>query len=541
VLELERLIPRSARKTNQVYVASEAEVLPLAQIDDDAANKVVFINDDRQLEHFVSECKTKDKVGRHTGARRILENVLNSSSFSIPFYKLDLAKWSLENKITPTGLQDFEFVLIREDELSDINIGEFLQFFSATPPLRQPRVLFMRRDENSRLDERLCYVNPNVTASQISGMRFRPLDILRAEPRTLADFASLYETRCFEIAANVRETRIGEWLNGEHELSQLIMLVTRTRARLLTSERHDVEPEVDKILRRINGSLDSSGPSDLEPYLYLRTTALLQKLYCSEDARYLNEAMGLSSALGDEFGLAACMRFAEFLDVHPALSAHMYRRAERIFRVHESFDLAIYSKNNRLVSQFRQQLEENEFPDILGEIRSTTPSLYRRHDIQYNAGVHELLAGHIDRAHEIFCDPAFEDGRPLIVASARLGALTCDRAIGNPLDSDAILRFADYVLTDVPGSNRWHIRNIFLNLLVLVRDDPTLARDILELVRPHTTSYGKTDVRDRFRENERLESVLGLRPDTSTIKIPGPFGVFQDAYGVALPYYFIWS
>lgn len=542
VHQLERLMPVAARKTNQIYMANEEAFGPSGLGSLQASGRVAYINDNHQLQDFVENCKRAIHAYRPAGARNVLENVVNASSFNLIFYKLDLAKWNLSNKLTPPGLMDCEFIVLREDNLEEVKVGELLELFSRTPPMRQPRIVFVPNAGASKLANRLCYANPSVTVANVNTKADSVVIIPRKQPASLVDFTNLFEARCFEVASATSAQQISAWLPRQGALPDLALQITRVRARLLSAERHDVESDVDVLLSRVDRLTGEVSSQEIEPLLYLRIAILLQKLYCSEEPRYLSEATGLASSLGDEFGLATCLRFAEFLDVHPAVSEHMYRKAESTFRRHDSTDLALYCKNNRLVSSFTKRMAgEDDFSDLMSEIDAEAPGLYRRHDLMFNRGVAALLSGAVSNAESIFSNKELLNGRPLIVGSTLLCRLVCEKLQGHKLTDEEVLGAVRYIIEFIHPGNRWHIANLLLNILILVRDDRRLYAAVLEQAKDRITFNGRSDVRDTLDENAHLMSSAGLdgrRPDS---KMPGPFGMFQEKHGLALPCYYIWS
>lgn len=540
--ELERLVPLAQRRTNQVYVAPEELVFPNRGGGQPPSGAVTYINDDQQLEHFLANCKEVDKLERKAASGNVLRQALNASSLTLPFVKVDLAKWNLQNKVSPNALGHYDYVVVREDHVRDVRIAELLEFYCRTPALRQPQIVFIPNAVQTDLPTRLQYANPAVTVVDLADARRRPLALPRSAPTSLLDFSDLYESRCFERAGAVSAFDATAWLAGAGGLPELLVLGTRVRARMLTAERHHVEADVDGLLRRLDSMIDGAREGEVETLLHLRVSALLQKLFCSEDPRHLTEAIALASALGDELGLAACLRYAEFLDVHPALADHMYRRAEQTFRDHGAYDLAIYCANNRLVAGNTGRLPEaSAFESLLAEIGEDRPALYRRHDILYNAGVRHLLDGRLDAAFAIFDGPDLAEGRPLVVAASQLARLICRQLAGAGSHASEAMSLVDYVLDAVPRSNRWHINNLLLNTLVLVRAQPGLQADVAARAAGVLDLGQNGDVRDVFEENLRLAALVGLADAAPDRRISGPFGDFQARFGFALPYFFIWS
>ena len=539
---LERLIPASSRRTNQVYSVPEQMVFAQPGSPDTPSTRISFINDNQQLEDFLENCKKIDQLERRTASKSVLRKLLEASSISLKFYKVDLAKLNMLEKVTPTGLADFDYIVLREDTLRDVRIGEFLEFFCRTPPLRQPQVLFLPNDGDSSLFDRLRYANPEVTVVDLATEGRGPVALTRSEPQSLVDFTDLYEGRCFDIAGSASMHQLDRWTAQSNRLSQLAIFILRSRARLLSSERHDVEPEIDALLRRIEAMTSTAVGDEMDIMLSLRITVLLQKLFCSEDPKYLVEAISLATALGDDFGFAACLRYAEFLDVHPALRDHMYERAKTIFRQHEATELTLHCENNRLVSRFVWRLPEvGDFEALVRAIAEEQPGLYRRHDIYYNAGVRHLFGGQVAAAHEAFVDPCFINARPLIRSCARLGAMICRYVGGDALDPQHVLDDMDAMLREVQPSNKWHITNLLLNLMLLIRDHPSALAEAKRMAEPGLILKDRLDVRDEFAENSRMGALLGLSATVPTSRIPGTFGEFQDRYGFAVPYFFIWS
>lgn len=525
-----------------MYVAAESLVFPPGGKQTSPNDATSCINDDKQLEDFLANCREVDKLERKSTSGNLLRNAVNASSITLPFVKFDLAKWNFQNNISPTALSNYDYVVVREDHARDVRIAELLEFYCRTPPLRQPQIVFVPSADHSDLPERLRYANPAVTVVNLADPRHPKLQLPRSAPESLADFGDLYESRCFERVGAVSAQAVTSWLSGRERLPEVLLLGTRVRARLLTAERHHVEADVDALLRRLDSLIEGANDEEVEMLLHLRVSALLQKLYCSEAPQYLTEAIALASALGDELGLAACLRFAEFLDVHPALADHMYRRAERIFRDHGASDLAIYCVNNRLVAGNTWRLPRADvFEALLWEIAVSHPALYRRHDILYNAAVRHLLDGDVDAAFQLFASPAMGEARPLVVASARLGQLICQHLAGATPSASEVIGFVEHVLEAVPRSNRWHITNLLLNILIVARSRPTLAADVVVRAGSAIDVERANDVRDAFDENRRLAALAGLAATKVEGWITGPFGDFQARTGFALPFYFIWS
>jgi hypothetical protein len=93
----------------------------------------------------------------------------------------------------------------------------------------------------------------------------------------------------------------------------------------------------------------------------------------------------------------------------------------------------------------------------------------------------------------------------------------------------------------VPPSNRWHVTNLLLNLLLLTEAASSLRDEVLRVATSRIDLDDRADVRDAYGENRRLAALLNLTNAEGIRRIPGPFGDFQDRTGIAIPYYFIWS
>src|SRR5471030_1013042 len=82
--QLERLMPHSQRRTNHIFIGPEALLHSGYGDCTNPDGKVVFINDDRQLEDFVGGCLAADKLDRRSNTTSVLQNIVNSASITVP-------------------------------------------------------------------------------------------------------------------------------------------------------------------------------------------------------------------------------------------------------------------------------------------------------------------------------------------------------------------------------------------------------------------------------------------------------------------------
>jgi hypothetical protein len=112
-----------------------------------------------------------------------------------------------------------------------------------------------------------------------------------------------------------------------------------------------------------------------------------------------------------------------------------------------------------------------------------------------------------------------------------------------PIGMEEALGLVDFVRSHVALTNRWHITNLFLNLLTLFEARQVDFDQLLRNVEPHVNLERELDVRDIYAENRLMAARLGLCADSGQFrtKIAGRFGTFFERYGMAIPYFFIWS
>jgi hypothetical protein len=534
---LEQILPRHERRTNHIYLAAEDYVFPPSV---ELSQQATVINDDQQLHDAIVKIRRASKLKSPGNGKKILDNILRSTQINLAFVKIDLTKWVNENPIDVRDLIDSAYVILREDSISENNLSEFLSIFCNTAPMTQPQLVILPNSSGSSMEHRLRYSSSSISVSWLD--RSRNVDIPRIAPSTMDEFAGLFDRRCFEAVARVSPKQIQHWSKDTSHISNLAVRLAHIRARILTSERAEVEPQIDELLTDISLLTGAGVALGTEPYLLVRSLALLQKAYCSEDSRFVHEALAISSTLRHELGTAMCLRYAHFLDVHPALECYMLERAEEAFVRNDCLDLAFYCVNNRLLSRFSVDGDcSNGFGALLSQIQGQAPTIHRRGDIEYNAGVECLFDNRLQDAHRAFSLIDQTKVHPIIIACAMLGKLTCEWLDSGRLQLDAGLELIAFVRGNIAPSNRWHISNLLLNALTMFQHQPRYFETLLKESRPYIELADSLDVRDTFRENRLMATALGLDSYTGSRSLNGRFGRFFEQTGMTIPYFFIWS
>ena len=320
---LQRILPKHLRRTNHIYLAYEHYVFTPHAEEDEYRDDVTFINDDAQLSDLIGIFRRESKLKNPGAAKRLLDVFIKTTNINLAFIKIDLTKLANEHPVDIKSIDTSKYIVLREDNITDGNLSDFLNIFCSTAPTTQPQIIIVPNPHNSAIEHRLRYISSGITVSWLNEGHRGNLVIPRAAPSTIDDFTTLYDKRCFEAVARTDLKHLLHSSNNSHTIAEIAIRLLYLRARLVTAERHEVEPEVDKLLHDLDQITDIGIQKDTEPYLLMRSLALLQKTYCSEKPAYLNEALAISSTLGHELGVAMCLRFAHFLDVHPALEAHM--------------------------------------------------------------------------------------------------------------------------------------------------------------------------------------------------------------------------
>ena len=390
------------------------------------------------------------------------------------------------------------------------------------------------------MEHRLRFSSSNIKFSWLG--QNRKLEIPRAAPSTIDEFAGLFDRRCFEAVARVSAKQIEHWSNETSSVHNVAVRLAHIRARILTSERAEVEPQIDSLLNDIDKMTEIGVAAETEPYLLVRSLALLQKAYCSEQPKFVHEALAISSTLRHELGTAMCLRYAHFLDVHPALECHMLKQAEEVFLRNDCPDLAFYCANNRLISRFSVDDHfSNEFEKLVEQIQERAPTIHRRGDIEYNAAVEYLFANRLRDAHRAFGAIDRSVVHPIVAASAMLGRLACEWLDDGKLRLHSGIQLLEFIQIRIAPSNRWHISNLILNTLAMYRREPGHLSALLEKSRTNIDLSNDLDVRDTFLENRLMATALGLDNYSESRALGGRFGKFFERTGMMMPYFFIWS
>src|ERR1044072_2781749 len=213
---LERILPRQQKRTNHIYLATEEYVFPPLI---EPSQRATVINDDQQLHDAILKIRQAAKLKHPGSGKKIFENILRSTQINLAFVKIDLTKWVNENPADVRDLLSSEYVILREDHITDNNLSEFLSIFCSTAPLAQPYLVILPCSKGSSMEHRLRFSSSSIEFSWLG--QNRKLEIARTGPSTIEEFTGLFDRRCFEAVARVDPRQIEHWSRETSGVSNL--------------------------------------------------------------------------------------------------------------------------------------------------------------------------------------------------------------------------------------------------------------------------------------------------------------------------------
>ncbi len=198
---LERILPKHLKRTNHIYLASEHYVFtPYTETDRDG-DHVTYINDNAQLSDVIGIFRRELKLKNPGAGKRLLDVILKTTNINLAFIKIDLTKLANEHPIDVKNIDKSKYIVLREDNITDSNLSDFLNIFCSTTPTSQPQIIIVPNTNNSAIEHRLRYVSSDVSVSWLNDGQRSNLVIPRAAPSTIGEFTTLYDRRCFEAVA----------------------------------------------------------------------------------------------------------------------------------------------------------------------------------------------------------------------------------------------------------------------------------------------------------------------------------------------------
>ncbi len=534
------LVPIQERTARSVFVVPEEEIFPKTSKINHSTT--LFIRDADQLQSFLDEKSGRLNINAPNARNSVLTRLILSATIKIAPVEVDLGRAIFTPNLSRT-LEAFDQYVIYENGIDAPQFAELFQLFLATPAHRRPCVLLISNKNGSNLIEKLRYSEDSIEFVDIKTGANRMIDVTRKIPADKLDYIDLYCRGVYRPTARADVLSLENHnARAVDQVKSLMSNVLRYQARLMTEERHHVEPDIDTTLVELAGETEALNDGQRDHWLRLKCYLLLQKTYCSEERQPLEKAMAIASVLGNDFDNALCLRFAHLLGQEPALEMHMLQKAEEVFRKNHCLELALYAANNRHTAAFSSIDNPNRsFLDLVREIEAVVPHLHRKHDIKYNSGVEALFCNRFDEAISVFRAIDNSDARALIKCSAVLSGLIADCQNGKAITAPSIIQFLNSLSGTVDKSNEWHRTNLALNGLVLASNNGLNWKLIYENFRDLVNIRSQMDVRDIYNENELLASHLGLTAMPKPIDIGGSFGRFYRQTNLLVPYYFIWS
>ena len=396
-----QLVPAHERTSRSVFVAPEDDVFPKTETIDHSTT--LFLRDADQLQAFLDEKSGRLNPKAPNARNGILTRLLLSATF-----KVGVADVNLGNAVfTPNlsrNLETYDQYVVYENGVTSAQFAELFQLFMATPAHRRPCVLLISNRDGSRLIEKLSYSRETIDFINVSKPFDRVINVQRLAPTQTDDYLDLYCRGVYHAAARSKlPSLLAEDSEDAVPFRTLMANVLQFQTRLMTEERHYVERDIDAVLADPEMETDKFEGEHRDDCLRLKCYLLLQKTYCSEKKEPLEQALAISSVLGNEFDNALCLRYAHFLGQEAELERHMLARAERVFRENDCLELALYAANNLKLVDFASNSEQSDsFTELCKEIEERIPGLHRKFDIEYNRGVQVLFSRELDRAEMIF-------------------------------------------------------------------------------------------------------------------------------------------
>jgi len=463
---LEELVPLHSRGAKNVFIADEEGVFPrIASVD---SKTTMLINDSEQLQGFLDEKSGRVNAAIPSASNGIFVRLFGSIKLKFSGVEVDLARALFAPTLSRT-LGSYDNYIIQEDNIRPAQFAELFEIFSATPPHARPCILIVSKATGSRLIEKLNYVPESLDFIDVRKGPRPVIPVPRSPPENAGDYLDLYARGVYHAVVRSKlENLLEDAGLSPDPVRDMAAKIVHIHARLMTEERHHVQPAIDELLRQIEIEPAYLERDIRDDWYRLRCYLLLQKTYCSEMKRPLDQAMAIATSLGDEFASALCMRFAQILDVEPKLEQHMLSKAADIFMRHGCTELYFYCENNRRASAFSYDFPKKiSFDRLCDEIDNTLPSLHRKHDIFYNYGVEMLFDAEYDTARGIFSRVRQSDARPLIKVSANLALLILSRLDHASVTPSDIIELLSELNETVDRANVWHRTNLALNALVL--------------------------------------------------------------------------
>jgi hypothetical protein len=502
-----------------------------------------FVNDD-QLNaeaHRLKSLAGKTILSRVQDA---IANLFGSVSVGPEQFPIELTIASHQSRLGAIRDESIgHIVRVEEDEISQSTLAKYFEAYSLMPPDQRPFFVFEAHESGSQLSEKISQM-----PAAFPVVSFNPAGVLeeiifnRRPCASMTELVDQYSESAFCAIARLSHKELENLIPADSEtVTRLAAWLFHLRASAFERGKFDTLPIAHQAMASLEETKDDAfARGDASLVLTTKVFLNLWLLYCNERSREIfDNSLAIASALNDEIVQAHCFRLINTVHPHGAFSDQCLRRAAKVFSDRGLYNFANYCLNNALVGRFYEDFSPTtEFSELVDRSAANIPNFEGLSILTSNAGVAQLIAGHVGKAISLFDSASALPAMPLHRFSAEVNGIIARYLEGELPDRDKVLRLARALTLQIEPRYRHQIANLLLNLRLAVTSDKEASAEIDEILRG-TGSLHDEHVVGEISSLRIAASRAGLLRG-NLIDQPGVRGRFIMRYGFVPIFHHTW-
>jgi hypothetical protein len=417
-----------------------------------------------------------------------IANLFGSVSIGPEQFPIELTIASHQSRLTAMRDESVgHIVRVEENKVSQSTLAKYFEAYSLLPADQRPFFVFEANDADSHLTEKFSQMPSSFSVVSFDAAGVLEELILSRRPcGSMVELVDQYSESAFCAIARLSHEELENLIPLDSEIvGRLAAWLFHLRASAFERGKFDTLPIAHEAMASLE-EIRNSAFAQRNASLILTTKVFLNLwlLYCNQRSLDVFEnSVAIAHALKDELVQAHCFRLINTVHPHGAFSDQCLRGAAKVFTDRGFYNFANYCLNNALVGRFYEEFSPTtEFLDLVDLSAANIPNFEGLSILTSNAGVAQLVAGHISKAISLFDSAAAMPAMPLHRFSAEVNSVVARYLEGEFPDRDKVLRLARALMLQIEPRYRYQIANLLLNLRLATARDREASAEIDEML-----------------------------------------------------------
>lgn len=334
-----------------------------------------------------------------------LFDISNERSLSVTDMIISIASVFFAEDHIAADPKALDPIIFQEGAVTKSNYSEIISLYNGCP--RHPVIIIILKDDNiSRVDDILSQCPDGLAFKIIRNIAKDGVIkyVINKGANNADEFLDAYVAQSFYTCSNTKRELI---INNSWAQNALINKFTpdflRIRSNLICDRKSIVLKDINEIIISLESvSLDSF--TDIRVRDILLGIARLYRVFAVDYAGDdIEKVLLLAKENKSELLAALAGKYCYLLGYKIETQKDMLNNSYNVFKKNRMIDNAVYCRNNSLVLSFEtNQIEVENFRELIGEAVCEVPGLVGMSHIYNNLALAELMTGNLENANNAF-------------------------------------------------------------------------------------------------------------------------------------------